>query len=301
MNKKTDNGIPDFSQVFNIDKDSLPTELIEKDPDASTRNLGFLSEDSKSPDEKRTEERNNKKAEKQKRAGIFKNRLIAALFALIFLFIAATAAKIFINESKKPIIEAEKPVVQTLSRYTKNTGVTISSGTSYKVVFIDNDYDVHYIGMGQAVELTDASGNTYTGKISDIREASPDSYYIKNYTSALTGDMPSTSVYAVFVTPDDPAAFSKEGIVLDVTVFTKTVTDAITVNASCVFIDGNQPYVWLYSPLKSTLSKKDVSTGLTVDGITQITAGLEKTDKVAVSLSCEEAALFDGIQVKLRK
>ena len=300
MNKKTDNNIPDFSKVFDIDSESLPTELIEKDPDASTRNLGFLSEDKKDAEEKREDKKKQKKEEKQKKAGIFKNRLIAALFAIIFLFISATAVKIVINESKKPIIETEKPVVQTISRYTKSTGVTISSGNSFKVVFIDNDYDVHYIEYGQAVELIDENGNIFTGKITDIREANPESYYIKNYASVLIGEAPSTAVYAVFVTPDDFSAFSKEGQFCDITVFTKTVTDALTVNAASVYIDGNQPYVWLYSPIKNTLTKKAVSTGLTVDGITQIIAGLDKSDRIAGTVSCEESRLFDGIKVKVR-
>ena len=57
MSKKTDNNqIPDFSAVFDIDNESLPKELIEKDPSASTKNLGFLSgsnEDEEAEKEKR--------------------------------------------------------------------------------------------------------------------------------------------------------------------------------------------------------------------------------------------------------
>lgn len=303
MNKKPENNdIPDFSKVFDIDEESLPDELIEKEPGASTRNLGFLSGDTE-PSEKEIKERLQKeKAEKKKKqANRMKNRMIIILSAIVLVFVAVTATVIGVRESRKPVVTVEKPVVQTVSRYTEADAVTVASGKGFKAVFVDNDYDVHYIEIGQTAELTDENGTLYTGKISDIKEATPDSYYIKDYYTVLTGEMPSTSVYSVFVTPDDESVFTKEGIVLRVKVLTKTAPDALTVKASAVFTDGNQSYVWKYSALGKTLTKQDVKTGLTVDGITVILGGLEKNDKVASSFSCSESKIYDGIKVKSEK
>ncbi len=303
MNKKPENNeIPDFSEVFNIDEDSLPEKLIEKDPEASTRNLGFLSGENELTEKEKKEKLNREKSDrKKKKINRIKNRSIIILSAIVLFFISATVISIAVNENKKPVITAEKPVIQTISRYTTGDAVTVSSGKSFRIVFIDNDYDVHYIEQGQTALITDENGTLYTGKISDIKEASPESYYIKDYYTVLTGEMPSTSVYAVFITPDDASVFTKEGIPLKIKVLTKTAADAVTVKASAVFTDGNQHYVWIYSALGKTLQKQDVKTGLTVDGITEIQAGLSKSDRVVTSFSCTEDKIYEGIKVKPEK
>ncbi len=303
MSKKPENdNIPDFSEVFNIDDASLPDKLIEKDPSASNRNLGFLSE-SREPSEKEKKEnlRREKAEKKKKQVNRMKNRMLIILSAAVLLFAAVFAITIAVKESKKPVITAEKPVIQTVSRYTEGNAVTVSSGKGYRVVFIDNDYDVHYIEPGQTVEITDENGSSYTGKISDIKEASPDSYYIKDYYTVLTGELPSTVVYAVFVAPDDSSVFTREGAALKVKVLTKTAENALTVKASAVFTDGNQTYVWKYSSFGKTLEKQDVKTGITVDGITVISAGIEKNDRIVTSFSCSEDKIYDGIKVKTEK
>lgn len=303
MSKKPENdNIPDFSEVFNIDDASLPDELIEKDPSASNRNLGFLSE-SREPSEKEKKEnlRREKAEKKKKQVNRMKNRMLIILSAAVLLFAAVFAITIAVKESKKPVVTAEKPVIQTVSRYTEGNAVTVSSGKGYRVVFIDNDYDVHYIEPGQTVEITDENGSSYTGKISDIKEASPDSYYIKDYYTVLTGELPSTVVYAVFVAPDDSSVFTREGAALKVKVLTKTAENALTVKASAVFTDGNQTYVWKYSSFGKTLEKQDVKTGITVDGITVISAGIEKNDRIVTSFSCSEDKIYDGIKVKTEK
>ncbi len=300
MEKKTENNdIPDFSVVFNVDTDSLPDKLIEKDPNASTRNLGFLSgENELSSKEKQEKEKQEKVENRKKKINRGKNRAIGVLSAIIILFMAATAVSVAVREAKKPVVTIEKPVIQTVSRYTEANAVTISSGTGCRAVFVDNDYDVHYIAPGQKVELTDENGVVYTGSVTEITEAFPDSYYIKNYYQVLTGSQPSTVVYAVFVAPDDSAAFTREGISLNVKVLTKTAADALTVKASAVFVSGNQHYVWKYSSLAKSLQKQDVKVGLTVDGITEILAGIEKSDRIGTAFSCTEDKLFDGIKVK---
>ena len=75
----------------------------------------------------------------------------------------------------------------------------------------------------------------------------------------------------------------------------------MTVKASAVFTDGNQTYVWKYSSFGKALEKQDVKTGITVDGITVISAGIEKNDRIVTSFSCSEDKIYDGIQVKTEK
>lgn len=302
MDKKNNsNNIPDFSKVFNIDSSTLPKELIEKDPDASTKNLGFLSgneEETLTQKEKKARAAEEKAEKKKKKINRLKNRLLIILLVIVFVFTAGGIISAVINENKKPVVTIEKPVIQTLSRYTQGNGVCINTGGVPCIVFIDNDYDVHYIEKGQTAEITDENGTVHKGKITDIKEAAPDTDYIKNYYSVLTGDAPSTSVYAVFVTPDDNTVFTKEGSPVKVKVLTKTSEDALTVSSSAVQIDGNQPYVWVYSSVKKTLTRQDVKVGITVDGITEITGGLKKTHRVISSFSCPENQLYDGIKVK---
>ncbi|MBQ6898718.1 MAG: hypothetical protein IJN70_07020 [Clostridia bacterium] len=303
MNKKNgNNDIPDFSKVFDIDESSLPDKLIEKDPSASTRNFGILSEDTEPSEKEKKEMLRREKAEKKKKqAARIKNRMLIILSVIVLLLISVFGVSIAVRESRKPVVTAEKPVIQTVSRYTGADAVTVAAGKSFNAVFVDNDYDVHYIEPGQTVEMTDEDGTVYTGKISDIREAFPDDYYIKDYHTVLTGELPATAVYAVFIAPDDSAVFTKEGVPLKVKVLTKTAENAMTVKASAVFTDGNQSYVWKYSAFNKTLAKQDVKTGITVDGITVILGGLEKNDKVVTSFSCSEDKIYDGIKVKNEK
>ena len=99
MSKKPENdNIPDFSEVFNIDDASLPDELIEKDPSASNRNLGFLSE-SREPSEKEKKEnlRREKAEKKKKQVNRMKNRMLIILSAAVLLFAVVFAITIAVK------------------------------------------------------------------------------------------------------------------------------------------------------------------------------------------------------------
>ncbi len=304
MNKNTnsENEYPDFSGVFDIDESEIPKEIIKKDPDTPRITSRFLTADNSTRNMSEKEQKMLKKEKKEKQKRIRRDkrrvRLIIILSTILGLLIIAAAARTGINEAKKPVIAADKPVEQTISRYSLANGISVTIDGIVYGVFIDNDYDVHYIEKGQTVEITDENGTVTKGRVALIREEAPDSALLSEYHALLFETKPSTSSYAVYVNPDNAEALKKSGLALSFRTITKTSENALTVSASSVYIDGNQHYVWTYSPLNKTLTKTPVRTGLTVDGITEITAGIRKSDKIMYSVSVPPESLYDGIKVK---
>lgn len=299
--KNNNNEYPDLTGLFDIDSDSLPEELIPKSSDSKGVRTPFLTaNDPKtlSKSEQKAIEKQKKTETRKKKINKFRTGLIIALAAALIIVTAFESISFFVADSKKPVITAEKPVEQTISRYHNAKAVSVTIGNRMTVVFIDNDYDVHYIEKGQPVEITDDKGNIINGTVSDIKEQAPDTAYLKEYNSLLTETEPSTAVYAVFVTPENTDIIKKDGMPLSVKVITKTAADALTVNSSAVQYSGNQPFLWIYSPLKKTIHRQDVRLGLSVDGVTEISAGIKKNDRIVTSFSCAPEALYDGIKVK---
>lgn len=293
-----------FDDIFNIDDASIPSTIIEKDPDSPKITEPVLTSDEAYrflPKEERKKLEKEKKAEKkqQKRN---KRRLstILILSAAVILLLTAGILNFIAIDKKTPTVSVEKPIIQTISRYHTNSAVTIKLNNTTAAVFIDNDYDVHFIEKGQTVEMTTAENTVITGTVTDIREESPDSELLKKYYTALAETKPSTTVYAVCITPSDPSALTAEGAVLSSKVITKTAENALTLPSDAVFTAEGKSYVWIYDSFRKTISKKEVSTGITVDGITAITSGLEKSQKIAVTFSCLQEKLYDGIRVKNR-
>ncbi len=307
MNKNTnhDDNYPDISGVFDIDEKKIPKEIIKKDPDAPEITNRFLTADEAIrflPEKEQKQIQKEKKAERKRiRRDKRKVRLIIILSVLLAVLIIAAAAKTGINEAKKPVISFEKPITETISRYSLSKGISVIKDGTMHAVFIDNDYDVHYIETGHKVEITDENGNLINGKVALIQEEAPDSPLMTKYHPLFFETKPSTSSYAVYVSIDTPDALKKEGLALSFKTITKSSENALTVNAESVYINGNQPYVWVYSSLSKTLKKTEVRTGLTFDGRTEITAGIKKSDKIMCSVSCDPEALYDGIKVKVNK
>ncbi len=299
--KNKNNEYPDLTGLFDIDSDSLPEKLIPKDPKSKGVKTPFLTaEDPKelSKTEKKAIKKERKTEIRKKKRNKLRTGFTVTVSVLLLLFAAFEIISYFAADSKKPVVTAEKPVEQTISRYHSAKGVTVTDNNRQSVIFIDNDYDVHYTEKGQTAELTDDKGNTVRGTVTDIRELSPDSPFISDYHTLLTDTPPSTAVYAVFVTPENTELLKKDGIPISVRVITKTSENALTVSSSAIQINGNQPFVWIYSSFDKTLTRQDVKVGISSDGRTEITAGIEKNDKVVTSFSCAPEALYEGIKVK---
>lgn len=303
-NTKHDNEYPDLSGVFDIDEDKIPSEIIKKADDAGEIKNRFLTSDDALhhlPEKEQKKILKERKTEKKRiKRDKRRVRLIIILSSILAVLIIAAAAKTGINEARKPVITHEKPVIQTISRYSLATGISIIRNGTMHAVFIDNDYDVHYIEPGQRVELTDESGTLINGTILLIKEEAADSPLIEGYHSLLFEAKPSTSSYAVYVSLDSPDAVKKEGLVFSFKTITQSSENALTVDSASVFTDKNQSYVWVFSSFSRTLTRVEVKTGITSDGRTQITSGIKKSDKIMNSVSCDPDTLYDGIKVKTK-
>lgn len=307
MNKSpnNDNEYPDISGVFDIDEENIPTQIIKNTAGTAEIRERFLTADEAIrflPEEEQKKLKKEKKAEKKRiKRDKRRVRLIIILSAVLALLIIAAAARTGINEAKKPVISYEKPITETISRYSLSEGISVMKDGIMQGVFIDNNYDVHYIETGHPVQITDENGITVTGKVARIQEEAPDSPLITKFHTQLFETKPSTSSYAVYVTVDSADAPKKEGLSLSFKTITQSSENALTVSTESVCIDGNQPYVWVYSAFSKTLSKTEVRTGLSFDGRTEITAGIKKSDKIMNSVSTNPEALYDGIKVKVSK
>lgn len=296
---------PDFSQLFNIKDKDIPDEIIKKDPDLKRVNEPILITENAvnnlpKPERKKiTRERQQKKRDQA--VALAKKRLLSAGAVIVALVLIISIAGSFISKSKRPETVYEKVQKETIVAYSTNTGVTYSKGDTLDVVFIDNDYDVNFITTGQTVNMTTEDGLTATGIVREIKEEPAGSEIITKYHNILTGTLPATSVYAVYVTPDSTEIFTQAGISLDIKVVTGKAEDVLTVPSSAIQSDDGKPFVWVYSSFSNSISRKDVTVGLSYDGRTEITSGLKRSQKVISSFSCAPEELSDGIKVRAEK
>lgn len=301
MSEKNINEYPDISGLFDIDKDELPDELIPKEKTSSKIRTPFLTADEPKELTKAEikEENKQKKKEirKKKKEKLRKKSVLAISLILIFV-IAFEVISFFVADSKKPVISTEKPITETICRYHSAKGIAVTVNNKKQIVIIDNDYDVHYIEKGQTVQITIENAGELKGTVTDIKEQAPDTEYIKSYAQALTGTQPSTPVYAVFITPENEEPLKKEGTPVNAKIITKQSENTFTVPSTAIQYNGNQPYVWIYSPIKKTLTKQDVKTGISSDGKTEISAGIKKNNRIVVNCSKDFSVLYEGIKVK---
>ncbi len=303
MNKDTDNNLyPDISGIFDIDEKDIPKKPIKKDPDAPQITEPILTSDEAKkhlpPKERKAykkEEKSRIKAEK-KNARRVKFSIISGVLLAVLLI--SGIINFVVADSKKPSVELHKVSTETLTRYYEAQGITYKSGSSLCAVFIDNDYDVHFIEKGQKATITLKDNTVINGVVTDIKEESPTSVLISKHYTVLTDTLPSTDSYAVFIQAENASLLPQEGTVISVRTETKTVENAITVPAEAVRLNGNQYFVWKYDKFTKTLTRQDVNIGMSSDGKTEITSGLEKGDRIAFSFSRNPDTFYEGITVK---
>lgn len=304
MKDNKNNDYPDISELFKIDETEIPDEIIKKDISAKRSTESILNSDEALkvlPKESRKAIQKDKSATKRKAFLLrSKKRFIIAACAAVTAVLIFLIAGFMINQSKKPVVSYEKPVTENISVHSDDIGVTYTLKDTVYAVFVDNEYDTNFIEVGQTVELTTADSITVTGKITEIKEESPESDLINKYYSVLTTEMPSTSVYSVYVKPDSPDSFTKDGTVVSVKVLTKTSFDAKTVPSTAILEDENGAFVWIYSPFSRTISKLSVTTGISSDGRTEITSEIKKSARVVYNFSCTEQELTENMKVRTK-
>ena len=167
-------------------------------------------------------------------------------------------------------------------------------------VLIDNDYDVHALAKSQNATVVTADGTKLTGTVSEIRETRPTEERFAWLTSALLGSIPEVPVYTVGTEVEDPEGLLKEGDMVTVDIVTDTAENALSIPSSSVFMDGPQPYVWIFHPFTKKLSRQDISVGLVTEEKTEVLRGLKKGSKVLSGSSVPTAELYDGVRVKTK-
>ncbi|MBE6716232.1 MAG: hypothetical protein E7573_04865 [Ruminococcaceae bacterium] len=304
QDKNKHDDYPDISKLFKIDENEIPDEIIKKDTSVRKTGEAILNSDEALKSLPKKTQKAIKKDKSIKKRNDFisksKKRVIIAASVAAAAAILILVLGFFVTQSKKPVVSFEKPAVETISVHTDDIGITYSVNGSLHVVFVDNEYDTNFIEAGQTVEMTTAQSVSVTGKITEIKEEAPESDIISKHYSVLTTDLPSTSVYCVYIKPDTPDAFEIEGTVVSVKVLTKTSTDAVTVPSTAVLEDSSGTFVWTYSPFTGSISRLDVTTGISSDGRTEITSEIKKSTRVIYSFSCRAEELSEDMKVRTK-
>lgn len=247
-----------------------------------------------SPEER--ERRRKLKREKELKKA--KTRLILILSAILIVIAGVFAIKGAIANSKKPVVTLEKTVSEPMERSYSSEAAVLKNPFGTYAVLIDNDYDVHYLEKKQQAEVILNEDTVFHGVVDKIQEEDQEGTFFEKIAAALLKEHPETSVYTVYISLSDPDGILKDGDKVNVKIITKSIDKAITVPTEAIRNDNGQSYVWLYHSIKKVISRQDISTGITADGKTEITAGLSKGDIVVKTFSCEEAELHNGMKVK---
>ena len=294
---------PDISAIFDIDDSSLPDQPAEKAAMPRKGERILTSPDGIKHLPKAEQKKMKAEARKARRAKAMKKaktRAIVILSVLLVALIAALVIWLKIADDKKPIVAVTPAVVETLKKTYSDKGVITTQG-GVNAILIDNDYDVHAIAKKQNASLITQDGATLTGTVSEIRETRPSEAEFAWLTSALTGSVPEVPVYTVCVAADDPEGVLKEGDTVSVQIVTDTAENAIAIPATSVFMDGPQPYVWIYHTFTKKLTRQDIAVGLTTEEKTEVLRGLKKGVKVVSGSSVPSGELYDGIRVKTKQ
>lgn len=304
MNDKNNSNLPDLSGLFQIDEKDIPDEIIQKEPVKKTMGESILlTKEAVNTLPKPQRKAINKEKKQKKRTqqiNTAKKRIIAIGAAVISLIFIISLISFLADRSKRPEVTFAKVQKETIVAYANNTGVTYSNGSSIEAVFIDNDYDVNFISSGQTVQMTTEDGLTVNGMVKEIREEPVGSDIITKYYNILTGTMPSTSVYAVYVLPDSTESFTQAGVPVDIHVITGTSEKTLTVPSTAIRTDNGLPFVWIYSSFTKEISRQNVTVGISYDGRTEILSGVKRSQKV-ISSSDITQELTQGIKVRATK
>lgn len=300
-----DNNLPDLSGLFQINENEIPDEIIKKEPVKQQSGESILlakeAVDTLPKPQRKVIHKERKQYKRKQTILLARKRIAVIAAAVIALVLTISLISFFADRAKRPEITFEKVRKETVVSYAKNTGVTYSNGNSIEAVFIDNDYDVNFITTGQTVQMTTPDGLAVNGMVKEIKEEPAGSELITKYYNILTGTIPATSVYAVYILPDSTESFTQAGLAVDIQVITGTSEDTLTVPSSAILTENGQTFVWIYSSFSKEISRQNVTVGISYDGRTEVTSGLRRSQKVVSSSSCLAEELSEGIKVRAKK
>lgn len=145
--------------------------------------------------------------------------------------------------------------------------LTLESSESVKVSFSASKQDVAKLEVGQSAEVT-ISGNVYTGKVSKINRMA----------SLNASNTPMVGVEVHLDEPDDKIIL---GLDAKLTIFTRSVQDALLIPVEAVNADRDGDF--LYVVENGVVVKKSVICGIANDTYTEIIEGITEEDQVVLS------------------
>ncbi|WP_407429385.1 efflux RND transporter periplasmic adaptor subunit [Treponema sp.] len=99
-------------------------------------------------------------------------------------------------------------------------------------------------------------------------------------------------VYLIFDTDDSRI---NAGMYVKIHLNTVLHENVITVPTDCIQSKSGQQYVYVYDESSGTVSQRNITTGATVDGVAEVTEGLNEGERIVVS---GMQVLADGVKVK---
>ena len=155
----------------------------------------------------------------------------------------------------------------------------IDGGDQLKITVTVSEALVPKLKIGDAVDVTVSSvGAAFTGAIRSVDKA-----------ASLQ-----TKLYTVTVSIPAEVECLLSGIFADVTFHTETSADTIVIPTQAILTSGSTQYVYVVEG--DTARYVEVTTGLTGNGVTEITSGLEAGQQL---VTVGQAYLSDGALVRI--
>ncbi len=309
MDKKSvdKNEYPDISGIFDIDENSLPKELMEKEKRKRDRRQKpiLISEDSEKRMAKEREKElkaAHKKQRKKEKAKKKVRQITAAVLAgVLIVFAAAASIKGFFNAKNAPEVALGYVQSGEISVSHMSHALMLLSDTgSLYAAFVDNDFDLHSLENGRAAIITSADERTFVGQISSIHSEEIGSEITSRIQTMIpNGIYSSASNYVVCVTPAQSITGINENDTVTVETVIAYAADALIIPSAALFSDENGDFVWQYSSFTHKVKKVYVTAGINNGVNAQIKDGLRENAAIAYSTNGEALTLSDNQRVKI--
>ena len=151
--------------------------------------------------------------------------------------------------------------------------MVIGNAEKLKLSILIPEKNITDIAVGQKASFTCAAapGRSFYGEVSGIAK----------YAKQITGTRDLGSVVEVSVDIKDEIANLKPGFTAEVSIVTKVTENAVTVPFEAVMNEDETCFVWIVSDGKAV--RREVSTGIETDLVTEITEGLSAGETVIVN------------------
>ena len=157
------------------------------------------------------------------------------------------------------------------------------------------------IGMLDSLEVEVAIAERFIGKVAigseaeAIFKAYPGQKFTGKVVSLSPVLHPATRTLKVNVALDDPQGLIKVGMFPSVLIYTDGVDSALLVARESILYEGSQAYVYVVDD-QMKIHRKNISLGLVVDEVAQVTEGLENGESVVVQ---GQTLLTEGATVQI--